>query len=221
MARVFVLAAALLLASAGQTGARVTPSVHTDRIVAPRAERSRPAVAPGTPGSLLVVPGRTRVSGPGRVLRFAVEVEGGLPVDRSEFAAQVVDVLSHPRSWGGRGAVAFQRVRFGPVDFRITLVSPTLTDDLCAPLLTNGIYSCAQAGRAVLNASRWLRGAAAYGRRLHRYRVYMVNHEVGHLLGRGHAFCPAAGAPAPVMVQQTKGVAPCRPNPWPLAWERN
>jgi hypothetical protein len=49
----------------------------------------------------------------------------------------------------------------------------------------------------------------------------MVNHEVGHVLGRGHAFCPAAGAPAPVMVQQTKGVAPCRPNPWPLAWERD
>jgi hypothetical protein len=23
-----------------------------------------------------------------------------------------------------------------------------------------------------------------------------------------------------VMMQQTKGVAPCRANPWPLSWER-
>ena len=107
----------------------------------------------------------------------------------------------------------------GPVAFRVTLASPGLTDYLCAPLLTNGIFSCAQGGRAVLNADRWRHGAAAYGADLRRYRIYMVNHEVGHLLGRGHASCPAGGARAPVMMQQTKGVAPCRANPWPLDWE--
>jgi hypothetical protein len=214
VARIPVLAAALLLAWAGAAAARMTPSIYKDEIVSPRAPESRPPAAPGKPGELLVVPGRSRSTA--GALRFLVEVEGGLPVDRLAFARHVMRTLRDRRSW----TTPFRRVRSGPVDFRVTLASPSLTNRLCAPLLTNGIYSCAQDGRAVLNSMRWLDGAAAYGNRLGRYRLYMVNHEVGHLLGRGHASCPAAGAPAPVMMQQSKGVAPCRPNPWPLAWER-
>jgi hypothetical protein len=215
MFRIPVLAALLLLVWAGAATARMTPSVHVDEVVPPRARESRPPVAPGSPGQLVVVPGRSHSAAAG-ALRFVVEVEGGLSVDRIAFARRVTRILRHRRSW----TTPFQRVASGPVDFRVTLASPALTDRLCAPLLTNGIFSCAGGGRAVLNARRWLEGAAAYGSRLDRYRTYMVNHEVGHLLGLGHASCPAAGAPAPVMMQQTKGVAPCRPNPWPLAWER-
>ncbi len=71
----------------------------------------------------------------------------------------------------------------------------------------------------MLNAERWARGARTYGADLSGYRRYMVNHEVGHALGRGHAACPRAGDPARVMMQQTKGVDACRPNPWPLDHE--
>ena len=95
------------------------------------------------------------------------------------------------------------------------LASPDTTDRLCRPLNTAGRYSCANGGMAVINAMRWLRGAPAYGNDLAGYRRYVVNHEVGHVLGRGHQQCPARGALAPVMVQQTKGVGACRPNPWP------
>jgi hypothetical protein len=209
-----VLVAVLLLAWAGAAAAGVAPSVSRDAIVSPRARESRPPVAPGKPGELRVVPAGSRPTA--GALRFLVEVEGGLPVDQAAFARQVTRTLRDRRSW----TTPSRRVGSGPVDFRVTLASPALTNRLCAPLPTNGIYSCAQDGRAALNAMRWLDGAAAYGPRLGRYRTYMVSHEVGHLLGRGHASCPAPRAPAPVMMQQTKGVAPCRPNPWPLRWER-
>lgn len=177
-------------------------------------KRSRGPVSPGREGRLVPVPGASAARGSG--LRYVVEVEGGLPVDRRAFARDVERILSDPRSWGR----AVRRVGASPADFRVTLASATTTDALCAPLATRGTFSCAQGARAVLNADRWLHGASSYGRRLDRYRTYMVNHEVGHLLGRGHAACPGPGLRAPVMMQQTKGVGACRPNPWPLAWER-
>ena len=216
MRRALVAAAVTAAAfAAGHAEARLVEAQPGDDFATPRAERLSPPKAPGRAGELVVVPGRSHASGSGYVRRFTVEVEGGLRVDRFRFARTVVRTLQNHRSWG----VGVQRVDSDPVDFRVTLASPGLTNELCYPLLTNGIYSCAQGGRAVLNADRWRHGAAAYGRDLRRYRVYMVNHEVGHLLGLGHVWCPEAGARAPVMMQQTKGVAPCRANPWPLSWE--
>lgn len=195
---------------------RVPRSVHE-----PQAERKR-QIAPGLRGSLVVVRGRSAAMGhaSGVEMRFVVEVEGGLRVDRYAFARAVVRTLLDPRSWAGGGAIALQRVDSGQVDFRVALASPGLTDRLCLPLQTNGIYSCASGNRAVVNAMRWRLGAATYDGRLRAYRRYVVNHEVGHLLGHGHDSCPGAEELAPVMLQQTKGVAPCRANPWPLPSER-
>jgi Protein of unknown function (DUF3152) len=172
------------------------------------------------PGLLRVVPGSTRRSGPGRLVRYQVQVEDGIPIDPRAVAETVDAILADRRSWGRTGRVAFQRVPSGPVSFRVVLVTPGTADRLCLPLRTGGIYSCAMHGRAVLNLMRWRRGAPAFRGDMTMYRRYLVNHEVGHLLGHGHRSCHRAGAPAPVMMQQTKGVGACRANAWPLPWER-
>jgi Protein of unknown function (DUF3152) len=197
------------------------------RDVRPRVFRLRPAAsssparprAPSRRGELVVVPATGRTIGTGAVKLFAMEVEGGLRIDRATFARVVVRTLADRRSWAARDGFALRWVDSGRVDLRIAVASPALTDRLCAPLQTNGIYSCATPARAVLNAGRWQHGAASYRGRTPAYRRYLVNHEVGHLFGRGHVACLGPGERAPVMMQQTKGVGSCVPNPWPLAWE--
>ena len=167
-------------------------------------------------GDLAVVPGGSAPSGPGDPTAYVVEVEGGLGLDPQEFAAAVDRTLSDPRSWGAGGRRAMQRVDDPRrARFRVTLASPATTDRLCAPLDTGGYFSCANGDRAVLNVARWLLGARSYEGRLADYRSYVVNHEVGHTLGFGHARCPGDGQPAPVMLQQTKGLDGCTHGPWP------
>ena len=74
--------------------------------------------------------------------------------------------------------------------------------------------SCWNAGRSVLNLKRWRLGDDSYGKDVDRYRVYQINHEVGHGLGHQHRSCPRKNERAPVMVQQTLSLgAASRPYP--------
>ena len=154
-----------------------------------------------------------------QVVTVRVEVETGLGVDGSEFARQVMTTLNDPRGWGHDGSVVFERTAEA-ADFDVVLASPETTDELCVPLATEGEVSCAIDGRAILNAERWAQGAEPFleaGGTVFEYRRYLVNHEVGHLLGHGHEPCPEPGATAPVMLQQTLWLHGCVPNGWPAA----
>ena len=188
---------------------------------APRAEerdrRPEPVRVPRkATGEYAVVAGEDEPPGRrGKVVRYLVEVERGLPFDPAEFADLVHRTLNDPRSWGGGGRMRFRRVDSGPVRFRVALSSPATTDRQCLPLRTGGWLSCWNGRRAVINAERWAKGVPGYGGDLTAYRQYVVNHEVGHALGHGHQACPGRGRRAPVMAQQTKSLGGCRPNPWP------
>lgn len=185
-------------------------------------ERPRSSVSPvttGAQGVLAVVPGEGAVRGTGRLRRYRVMVETGLPESAAGFAADVERTLADPRAWGADGRASFQRVATGSVDFTVVLATPSTADRLCRPLDTSAIYSCFSGGRSVVNEMRWRNGAPAYAGDLASYRQYVVLHEVGHALGHRHESCPGPGRLAPTMMQQTKGVGACRANPWPYPAE--
>jgi hypothetical protein len=173
-------------------------------------------------GSLSVVDGTSPVLGTGGPLqRFVVETEDGIAVDGAAFAQAVEETLADPRSWGNGGRLSFQRVgaaeaSAGQYDFRVSLVSPGSMETYCPGVGTGGYTSCRYGERAVINLARWATAVPDYDGDVATYRLYVVNHEVGHALGnRAHPPCPGPGQLAPVMQQQTLGLNGCAKNPWP------
>lgn len=209
-----------LVAPVAQVAPIVEPArdEHAARVALATEEAagtSLPAEAPGSSAGVYLVAGADDVA-PVRTVRYMVEVEDGLPYLPDDFAVDVDRILNDERGWGRGGAtMRFVRVGTGAVDFRVSLTSPEETDRRCAPLLTHGKVSCFNGYRAVINAERWRLGSPTYGSDLTGYRTYVINHEVGHALGYGHVNCGAAGYLAPIMVQQTKSLEACLPNPWP------
>lgn len=192
-----------------QAPASASTSTEQDRLA---GALSRDVVPVGS-GGTVAVPGSEPAPHAGQERRVRVEVEAGLPLDGPAVARFVLATLNDPRGWAADG-LAFSRTE-GDADIVVVLASPETSARMCRPLVTGGTLSCREGDRAIITTYRWVNGMEDYGDDLTGYRRYVVNHEVGHVLGHGHASCPGAGQLAPVMQQQTKDVDPCVPNPWP------
>ena len=148
-------------------------------------------------------------------LNISLKVESTVKINIDCISNMILKILNDPRGWSTISNKRFQFTSFERSDFEIIFATPNTVDELCAPLATNGIYSCRRENKVVLNYFRWLAGAKDFGTDLATYRLYLVNHEVGHMLGWGHTTCPAEGALAPLMMQQSKSTNGCRPYGWP------
>ncbi|MET7832673.1 DUF3152 domain-containing protein [Micromonospora sediminicola] len=161
----------------------------------------------------------------GTLRRFRVAVENGSGEDVRAFGGAVQRALTGPGSWVDGGRLRLQRVAPGErYDFTIYLATRDTAGRLCGAggidIRKGGVpyTSCRVPGKVVINLDRWRTSAphlVAARMPLDAYRLYVVNHEVGHQLGHHHEACPGAGRPAPVMQQQTLFLDGCRPNPWP------
>ncbi len=171
-------------------------------------------------GRLTTVPSSANDPDALNVVRFQVQVEEGLAIDGECFAETALSILVDEQGWTTAENVNFALVDDDSHHFTLVLASPGTTDLLCRPLNTGGRYSCRNGRRVVINVMRWESGTDDYTDNLTTYRTYLLNHEVGHFLGKGHRSCPAQGALAPVMMQQTKGLKGCLPNGWPTEGER-
>ncbi|WP_435059703.1 DUF3152 domain-containing protein [Streptomyces sp. bgisy060] len=175
-------------------------------------------------GEFEAVPGLDEAPGKGRLVRYRVDVEKGIPLDAKLFADAVQKTLNDKRSWAGQGDMTFERISSGDPEFVITLASPGTTGVWCAKsgldtTVDNVSCDSASTQRVMINAFRWAKGADTFGAKaMYAYRQMLINHEVGHRLGHGHQNCRTPGALAPVMQQQTKTLEidgiKCRLNPW-------
>jgi hypothetical protein len=141
-------------------------------------------------------------------VRYTTIVDKDVSYDSSRFAREVEAYLADPDGWVSRG-YTFVRSKTPKVIIHLSS-SSTLATNGCK----DSELSCAELnGRHMyLNATRWLKGASKSKLQLKEYRQYMVSHEIGHILGYDHVSCPGKGAPAPIMLQQTKGIESCTPN---------
>lgn len=139
-------------------------------------------------------------------------------VNTTTLQSVALAVLNDPRGWSQAG-FSFYADSASP--YRVILDEGAKVDALCDPLGTGGLYSCQNGPIVAFNATRWRQAFKGWDVTLEEYRQYMVNHEVGHLFGQRHPQprCPIVGGRAAVMEQQSKGLAGCRGNAWPLSWE--
>ncbi|MFF7678887.1 DUF3152 domain-containing protein [Actinacidiphila glaucinigra] len=217
------------------TSKPAVPAAHKSRPSPPAAtsespQGSPPPTAPPSPrrsppppriprrgaGTFTSAGGSSEAVGHGRTLRYVVQTEDGSGLTAASVAAEVERVLADERGWTTSG-VAFRRVEEPPYDFRVRAATPDTADALCAEygLDTQGELNCNVAQTVVVNIRRWILLSPQYEGRPADYHAMIINHEVGHFLERGHRGCPGPGMPAPVMMQQIKGLHGCVANPWP------
>ena len=149
-------------------------------------------------------------------INFSISLESNLPIDINCLSNFITSILNDQRGWKTVVEKEFQIVNYYEADFHIFLANPATVDEMCFPLQTNGIYSCRNGNQIIYNYFRWLSGAKDFGLDIATYRLYLINHEVGHMLGWGHTNCPSQNALAPLMMQQSKSTDGCIPNGWPI-----
>lgn len=153
----------------------------------------------------------------GQVVRLRFDSRVG-DVTSADLASEALAILNDSRGWPRAG---FTFVADDASPFTVVLAEGAEVDELCLPLRTGGTVSCQNGPVVALNATRWRSAVNHWDGTVATYRGYLVNHEVGHLLGLRHPKprCPVAGRPAGVMEQQTAGLEGCTGNPWPRDWE--
>ncbi|MGW1297414.1 DUF3152 domain-containing protein [Streptomyces sp. NPDC002533] len=178
---------------------------------APRAE-DIPASGPGT-----FTVARAGVTSKGKGSAYRVEVENGIGVDPDRAAEDIAAILADPRGWSHGGERSFRQVADGSAGLVIRIATPATTDRMCGAygLNTRGEVNCRGGEKVMVNLKRWQLGSPQFDGPVSEYRALIVNHEVGHWLGRGHETCPGKGRPAPAMMQQIDGLKGCVANAWP------
>lgn len=161
---------------------------------------------------------------------YAVQIHERIPVNEgADFRHKVQKTLTDPRSWG----IPFSQVDLDtllqlPKD-KVFIIRLTPMEELNQkyPSFSERQLSVADMGARVIdiNYCRWTEQCPNQSQLpLERYQQYVIQHEVGHMMGKDHP-SPSqlrrhTAGTAPIMMQQTLGIAHFQPNAWPTEFDK-
>jgi predicted RNA methylase len=133
------------------------------------------------------------------------------------FTSACLTILNSPDGWSRMGVKFTKTDDEKTADYKISLATDTYIKNKCG----FGGMSCTimTTGICFINIRNWEKGSDKSGLTLAGYRKYVVNHEVGHMLGLDDHFDKYKGKNpprAPVMVQHTIGTNGYKANNVPL-----
>lgn len=149
-----------------------------------------------------------------KIFRYSVSIDPTIKRSLVNFKKQIRKILENPKTW----CIRFKEDNENP-DFIIFLTTDSAINQACK---LRGL-SCADWSKNIIyiNNDNWSKGSKKSGLNLEDYRIYVINHEIGHILGIHNHLKPKKGCKVPVMNQSTLGIGKGLPNMWPLRREQN
>jgi hypothetical protein len=205
------------------TGTIATVGLIGATLVINTRDLSNTMTAPTRPGLSGQKAAQTATSTADKTITYCVLGRGaGTDAELPRLKETLANVYADSRGWSLSGQVAFQYTASG-CDFTVWMASPDQMSSFGT--ICDSYWNCEAENSVVVNMDRWLymtpRWIASGHGGVSEYRTMLINHETGHMLGFGHSTCPAAGQPAPVMMQESISLDGCTFNIWPLASEQN
>ena len=159
-----------------------------------------------------------------------IDVEDGLQMIDGTLGAFVMSALNDPQGWGQDGTTAYVQTEGAP-DVRIVFASPFTAAALCptphepaaltptataspSPSPAPMTFQCATQGTIVISVYDWIQGLEPFAEDRTGARIFLLNHGMGHVLGKSDDSCKKGVAN--VMVDQRTLKAACTANPWPF-----
>lgn len=150
--------------------------------------------------------------------RYCVATKGNVG-NVEEFSNAAYRILNDERGWPRAGVVFEQSEDADGCDFNLVLSEAKYMKSFSSGCSEE--YSCRVGQNVIINDDRWNKGTESWlsaGGSLARYRVMVINHEVGHRLGHtdNETPCSGTGNAAPLMQEQSMHLDGCSINEYPL-----